>query len=105
VGKDRDKFLAEHKCSLVLEKPEKDLIGQRICPICNEKMRASAPVFFDDIPLMNLKRYNAYTLIDKQMAPFFREQEGSRLKRTYSNLSEWAIEELIKEIVKDWEAV
>ncbi len=98
VGKQKEVFLKEFKCSKVLERQDKgsidDLISQAICPICNEKMKPMPSVYFDDMPLMNLARYNGYTLIDRQIDVFLRE--GEKSEPVYDSLLDYLRAEELK---------
>jgi len=80
VGKRKKEFLARHRCALAIEQPEIHQIDQKICPICQEKMRAFKPVFADDLPRMNLIRHNSYTFIDRELDAFIRG-EGKRCNK------------------------
>lgn len=94
IGKQREEFLKEFKCSKVLTGSEGDLISRNICPICNEKMKPMPAVYFDDMPLMNLARYNGYTLIDRQIKAFLSEAE--KIRPVYSSLLEYLRAEEVK---------
>jgi hypothetical protein len=76
VGKKKAVFLAKYRTTV--ERDRGELVDQKICPICNEKMRPSKPVFMDDIPLMNVVNYNGYTLVDKEIAAYLRQQEAQK---------------------------
>lgn len=76
VGKKKAPFLARYKVNV--EKTPGDLIDQKICPICNEKMRASAPIFMDDIPLTQVERYNGHTLVDREIMAWLRQKEREK---------------------------
>lgn len=91
IGKKRPEFIAQYKCFLVIDKPEKDLIEQKICPICNERMKPMPAIVFDDMPLTNLEVYNGHTLIDRQIGAFLREQRQKEIKPVYSRLLDYLI--------------
>jgi hypothetical protein len=78
VGKKKPDFLAKHKVNI--EKTPGNFIDQKICPICNEKMKPSAPIFMDDIPLTNVERYNSHTLVDREIMAWIRQKEREKPK-------------------------
>ena len=77
VGKKKVEFLKKYK--IEVERPEPGLIERNICPICNEKMRRSLPVFMDDLPLSQLERYDRHTFIDREIAAVLREREKKKM--------------------------
>lgn len=92
VGKKKLEFLAKYRCSMVVRHPEKSLLEQHICPICNEKMKAQKPSFADDLPLINLIKHDEHTFIDRELDSFIRAQEAKRNKgdpRNFSSLLEY----------------
>lgn len=96
VGKQKEEFLKKFKCSKVLERQKdnsniEDLISQNVCPVCLEKMRPQPLVYLDDIPLMNVARYNDYTLIDRQIAALLRE--GGKSAPVYGSFLEYLMAE------------
>ena len=81
VGKQKEQFLKDFKCSLVLQRDSESidsLIAKGFCPICNEKMKvvkvAGVKRFplLDDLPLMNLEVYNDNVLIDREIGAWLR---------------------------------
>lgn len=97
VGKQKEEFLKKFKCSEVLKRPKGesnigDLISQNICPICLEKMKPQPLVYLDDVPLMNVTRYNGYTLMDRQFAALLHIEEKPALP-VYDSLLECLIAE------------
>jgi len=86
VGKKKGEFLAKHKINI--EKTPGSLISQRICPICNEKMQPKKNpqsgkmerCFMDDLPLMNLERYDGNTFVDREIMAWLRQKEKEKPK-------------------------
>lgn len=92
VGKKKAAFLAKYKVNI--EKAPGSLIDQRICPICNEKMRAGPQVFMDDIPLTQVEHYNSHTLVDRQIMAWLRQKERERPKPPRDLLEAFQIQEM-----------
>jgi hypothetical protein len=86
VGKKKAAFLAKYKVKI--ERIPGDLIAQRICPICNEKMRPKKDkhsgemkrYFIDDMPLTQVERYDDHTFVDREIMAWLRQKEKEKPK-------------------------